>query len=950
MNKPVYSEPSSSVELLSTKLAPPRARAGLVPRRDLLARLDAGLEHKLTLLSAPAGFGKSTLAANWLATRAEGQGHRAESISLAPSPQSSVLVPHSAWVALDEGDNDPVRFWRYVLRACQAFESSLGAASLALLRQAQPPPYETLLTSFINNLAQLHGRFVLVLEDYHVIVAHQIHESLTFLLDHLPATLHLLLITRSDPPLPLARLRARDELCELHAADLRFSPAETQAFFAQSISLPLSPATLQQLDTRTEGWVAGLRLFALALRGQPTPSAIGQALLGFNGGDRRIAEYLIDDVLRAQPAPLQDFLLRTSILERLCADLCDALLDAGRTTTDESDCSLVVRPASLVLEKLERANLFLVPLDGQRHWYRYHALFAEAMREQARRQFGADGMRALYRRASRWYERQGQLADAVEAAFKAGDFAAAAALIVQIVDSPQHTNELHTLRRWSELLPEQIRHSYPSLCFAYAGALLFTEDRRAPATAALLQPPLLVAERHWRAAGDRPHLGALLTFRAMVHWWQGEHAQSFADARQAWDILPEQDVEWRGPCLLHLGAEALLAGRADAARELILEAQACCAAARNIHASLAAMFILADITRRQGQLHQAGQLYQSVIAEAGKVEFGAALDDRAGALLGLGSLAYEHNDLATARQHAAEALEISKQLRADELLVPAMLLLARVLHAGGETVSAQQQLDALLALPQCRRPWYRREALALQARLALARGELAAVQRWQSTYAQRSNEVPALQQEQEALLAARMLIAQHRAKAALPLLERWLADARANDRTGSVIEILMLSALAHDAQAGLPQAAPMLAEALSLAEAQGYVRLFVDEGPAMAGLLMLVRQHTPGSAPYLDALLAAFPSAEDRGVRTESARPKDSILSHQPSFYTEALSPQEQRVLQLLAAGLSNPEIAQELIVSVNTVKTQVQSIYRKLNLTSRSQARRVAQSLRRSP
>jgi LuxR family transcriptional regulator, maltose regulon positive regulatory protein len=948
MNQPLHNEPNDNTELLSTKLAPPRLRTGLVARSELLARLDAGLERKLTLLSAPAGFGKSTLAASWLTTRTEEQGLRTESVSLALSPQSSVLVPRSAWVALDEGDNDPVRFWRYLLRACQAFEPSLGAASLALLRAAQSPPYEALLTSFINELAQLNGRFVLVLEDYHAIVAGQIHEALTFLLDHLPPTLHLVLITRADPPLPLARLRARDELCELHADDLRFSLAETQAFFTQSMDLALTPEVLQQLDTRTEGWVAGLRLFALALQGQPTPQAITQAALGFSGGNRRIAEYLVDDVLRAQPAPLQDFLLRTSILERLCADLCDALLDEGRMTDDESDSSLVIRPSSFVLEEIERANLFLVPLDAQRRWYRYHALFAEAMRDQALRQFGADGMRALYGRASRWYERQGQLADAIEAALHAHDFAAAAALIARMVDSPQRTNELHTLRRWIELLPEQIRNTYPSLCLAYAAALLFTKDRRIPTTAALIQPLLEVAEQHWRVAGDRLHLGALLTFRAMVRWWQGDYAQSFADARQAWELLPEQDVEWRGPCLLHLGAEALLAGQADAARELILEAHACCAAAKNVHASLAAMFILADITRRQGELRQAGQLYQSVSAEAGKLEFGAALDDRAGALLGLGSLAYERNDLATAQQQATEALEISRQLCADELLVPAMLLLARVLHARGDIGPAQQQLDQLLALPACHRPWFRREALAMQARLALAQGELAAVQRWASTYAQRSDEVPALQQEQEALVVARMLIAQGRAKAALPLLDRWLTDARANGRTGSLIEILMLTALAYGTQAGLPRAAPVLTEALGLAEAQGYMRLFVDEGPAMANLLLFVRQHARGPAPYVDALLAAFP---DRRLQNADRRSQSeqSPISNLQSPMVESLSPQEQRVLQLLAAGLSNPEIAQELIVSVNTVKTQVQSIYRKLNLTSRSQARRAAQSLRRN-
>jgi LuxR family transcriptional regulator, maltose regulon positive regulatory protein len=468
--------------------------------------------------------------------------------------------------------------------------------------------------------------------------------------------------------------------------------------------------------------VAGLRLFALTLQEYHTQSALEQALAGFSGGDRRIAEYLVEDVLSAQPAPLQDFLLHTSILDRLCADLCDSLLEIEnaelkieKTAGELDHFQFSILNSQFTLEYLERANLFLVPLDGQRHWYRYHALFAEAMRDQARRRFGQAGLRALYGRASRWYEQQGQLADAVEAALNAHEFAAAAALIARILDSPQRTNELHTLRRWIELLPEHVRNEHPSLCLAYAVALLFTENRRAPTTAALLQPPLLVAERHWRATDDRLMLGATLTFRAMVGWWQGELPQAFADARAALELLPEHDQEWRGPCLLQVAYETLLAGQVDAAHGLVLEARACCDAVLNIHASLAATFLLGDICRQQGELRHAGQLYQAVFEASCKLEMGEPLDDRAGALLGLGSLDYEHNDLATAEQCATETLALGRKLCADELLVPATLLLARVLHAGGETVRAQLLLDALLAPTQRRQPWQQREALAAQA-------------------------------------------------------------------------------------------------------------------------------------------------------------------------------------------------------------------------------------------
>jgi LuxR family maltose regulon positive regulatory protein len=934
-------QPAGSTELLRTKLAAPQPRSALVPRTQLLSRLDAALDRKLTLISAPAGFGKSSLVASWLQDIADCR------LQIADLPKRQSAIHHSqcsvAWVALDAGDNDPARFWRYVFSACQAFDPSIGAASLPLLHAAQRPPYEALLTTFINEMAQLQGQCVLVLEDYHVIMAQQIHEAIAFLLDHLPSTLHLVLITRSDPPLPLARLRARDELCELHAADLRFSLAETQAFFAQSISLALTPVALRQLDARAEGWVAGLRLFALRLQGHHTPPAVEQALAGFSGHDRRIAEYFVEDVLSAQPEPLQHFLLCTSILDRLCADLCDAVIGDWRFGTGASELdahSPIPHPQSL-LDTLERANLFLMPLDGQRRWYRYHALFAEAMRDQARRRLGEAGLIALYSRASRWYEQQNQLPDAIEAALSAHEFASAARLIARVIDSAQLSNELHTLRRWIELLPQAIRDEHPSLCLNYAVALLFTEDRRAPATAALIRPLLLVAERHWSAAGDRLMLGATLTFRAMVGWWQGELPQSFADARRALELLPDDNREWRGPCLMQLAYETMLAGQADAARELILEARACCDAALNIHASLAASFLLGDICRMQGELRQAGQLYQAVLDQASKLEMGEPLDDRAGALLGLGSLAYEQNDLAAAEQWAAEALALGKQLRADELTIPATLLLARVLHAEGQATSAQELLDALLALTQHRGPWQYREALAAQARLALASGDLAAVQRWASTYARRSDDVPALQQEQESLLIARMLILQGEAGSALPLLQRWLADARANGRAGSAIEILAISALAHCALADLPRAMQALAEALALAQSQGYLRLFLDQGPALADLLLRMRQHARGPVPYLDTLLASF---ADR-LSISSGAPSSNLQS----LPVEPLSPQEQRVLQLLAAGLSNPEIAQELIVSVNTVKTQVQSIYRKLNVTSRSQARQAVQGLRRA-
>jgi LuxR family maltose regulon positive regulatory protein len=394
-----------------------------------------------------------------------------------PARNAQQALPPAAWVALDAGDNDPVRFWRYIITACQPFDAAIGQAALALVHTAQQPAWELVLTLFINDLAQLAGKAVLVLEDYHVITAPQIHEMVAFLLDHLPPTLHLIMTARSDPPLPLARLRAQADLTELRAVDLRFSLAETQAFFQQTLARPLAPELLERLEARTEGWVTGLRLVALTLQGRrESESQTEQLLVTLTGSRGHIFTYFITEVLNAQPASCQDFLLRTSVLSRLSGALCNAV-----TGRDDSE---------MLLEHLERANLFLIPLDSVGQWYRYHALFAEAMQHEARRRLGADQLRALSHRASHWYEAHGWRTEAVEAALAAQDFSRAAELIARSIAPAFVQNEYHTLRRWLEHLPEAVLHAHPPLCMTYAVALLFTSDRYAPATMARLQRPL----------------------------------------------------------------------------------------------------------------------------------------------------------------------------------------------------------------------------------------------------------------------------------------------------------------------------------------------------------------------------------------------------------------------------------------------------------------------------
>ncbi len=840
-----------SYELLKTKLALPRPRQSLVPRESLLSRLDQGLERKLILLSAPAGFGKTTLVSEWIATRRE----------LRESPSV-------AWVSLNAGDNDVALFWRYVITACQAFEATVGKAALELLRASRRLPLEAAITAFINDLAQLERRCVLVLEDYHVITSPQIHETVAYLIDHLPAMLHLVILTRSDPPLPLARLRAHDDLYELHAADLRFSMAETRAFLQQALSFPLSPASIERLEARTEGWVTGLRLLALALQGHKDSEDLERMLATISGSHRHIMEYLVADVLSSQPVSLQDFLLHTAFLNRLTGSLCDAVM--GRNDSE------------LVLEQLERANLFLLPLDDAGTWYRYHALFAEAMQHEARRRLGEDYLRALYDRASHWYEEHGLPAEAVEAVLAARDYTRAAALIEGMV-GPQNTSTgLQTFLRWIDRLPEEVLQVYPMLCLTQAIALLFTLDRSDPATMTLMQKPFDMAERYWRAHGDMFNLGEALALRSQAAWWQGDLPRAFAYARQALDLLPDEGSLWGAGAKLTAASEEEVAGRPFAARQLVREGRAIFEAMGNPFGTRAAQLMLAAIYTQQGELHQAERFYQQILAEAAEDP-----GDTASALIGLAKLSYEWNTLQEAEQQLIQALDICKRhvndigkYHAEQvILVPASLVLARVFHARGETVKARQLLEELVMLTQEHRwPYLHREVLACQVRLALDTEDLAAAQRWSGTITQLGEDLRFMQQEQEALIIARLLTAQGEPEEAIRLLDRWQEEAHTQGRGRSELEILILKALTYRRMSGhQSQSRQTLVQALTLARPEEYQRLFLDEGQEMASALQAVLSETRAEplASYARTLLYAFArqQAEQNASHSTSVSP-----------------------------------------------------------------------------
>ncbi|HVU70685.1 MAG TPA: LuxR C-terminal-related transcriptional regulator [Ktedonobacteraceae bacterium] len=894
---------SEGGELLRTKLTPPRLRGPLVERADLYARLDEALEQRVILLSAPAGAGKTTLVRAWLESRAE----RAK-------------MPPVAWVSLDANDNDPGRFWRYVLTACQSLQPGLGSQSLEMLRRMQQS-IETALTIFINELTQMAGRGILVLEDYHTITEPRVHETLSFLLDYLPETLHVVLITRVDPPLPLARWRVHRDLEELRAGDLRFSSQETRVFLQQAFPFPLAPETLVRLEERIEGWAAGLRLLTLAAQGRRDQHESEHLLATFSGSHQHILEYLVADVLNAQPRQLQDFLLQTSLLPRLSAPLCDAL--TGRQDSGQ------------VLGQLDQANLFLYPLDASGQWYRYHALFAEAMQFEARQRLGEEAWNDLHRRASRWYEADGSHLEAVEMAILGRDFAYAADMMERLTNPQIFQREYYTLLRWADKLPEEHLQTRPGLCIIYATGLLYLTDRRSPAVPTLIEKPLRLAEQVWQAEGNRSGLGQIEALRSSALWWQADYTRSFDKARRSQELLPAEEALWRGSNLVTLGVAELFAGRPGKAREILIEARLANEIAGNFFAARAARFVLCQIYEQRGELRLAGQIYQQLFSEA---EAAQDFPDVGAACLGLGKLAYEWNHQGDAREALEQCLDVARRFSDDENLVHATVFLARLNHFAGQSQQVQQDLTALSARMQ-RWPHLLHEMYACQALLALTSGDLVGAQQHIAAGTHFSNQAIFQHQETLARLQARLLIAQGQTDEALALLLTWQVETQERGFTRSLLEILVLQALAHHARKEMPQARQALLQALTLARPENYQRLFLDEGPLPGEILrsLLPDIREEHLQAWARSLLGAF--------NREYSASASSVAPGEPELI-EPLSPQERRVLRLLAAGRSNPEIANELVVSINTIKTQVQSIYYKLGVNSRQEARDAARKL----
>jgi LuxR family maltose regulon positive regulatory protein len=906
------------VPLLQTKLyipsvrpdPPTGLRARLVSRPRLIERLNEGLcsGRKLTLVSAPAGFGKTTLLSEWASQRV------GESADRRPV----------AWLSLDGGDNDPARFWAYFVAALQTIpglgETGVGESALAMLRtlQRQTLPVEAILTALINEIATSPTDFILVLDDYHLIQARPIHDALTFLLDHLPPPMHLALVTRADPPLPIARLRGQGRLIELRQTDLRFTPQEAAEFLNQVMGLSLSTEDVAALESRTEGWIVGLQLAALSLQGRADNH---EFITAFSGGHHYVLEYLTEEVVRRQPEPVQRFLVQTSILDRLCGPLCNAL-------TGESD-------GEAMLAHLRRRNLFILPLDDEHHWYRYHHLFADLLNNLLRKEGPPEYIRELHLRACAWHDENGLAAEAVSHALAAQDLERAAQLIERHSLAMVTRGELTTLLRWIDALPDDLAHSRPWLCIHQAWPLTFAG--KADAAEPLLQqieqqvlPDNLTPE-------SEEILGHVAAMRAMLAVMRGDMLRAIELAHRADELLPSDNLIPRSIIPYTLASAYCAEGELVQASQALTEELKIGRAADNLWTVVRSLCDLADLRIIQGQLRRATDLCQEALQQA--EERGARQFGTVGyVLVKLGELLRERNELIAARDHVLEGVNLMQKWRQPYEMVSGYTALAAVLEAQNDAEGALEALQNAEQIQSQHPNYYKLNSMVnvCRIRLCLAQGgpEDAARQAMETQLGETS---ALIFREQEQMILARVRIAQGRWNEALHLLAQLAEDAESGGRFGRLLEMLALQAVALQLQGDTAPALIALEKALTVGEPEGYLRVFVDLGVPMATLLQQAAAR--GSAPdYVSRLLVAF-GAGEKEIASAALHPSTPFL-------VESLTRRELEVLQLIGEGYSNQEIAKALVITLNTVKKHASGIYGKLGVRSRTQAVARAQEL----
>ena len=903
--------------LLTTKLHVPQARVERVLRPHLVARLQQGLEGKLILVSAPAGYGKTTLICEWL----------------------TACKQAIAWVSLDKGDNDPARFWAYILAALQSAFSSSARTLPEVLLQDNPPINEASISLLINELDKLGQPIILVLDDYHNIEDQAIHDGLSLLVEQAPTHFHLVILTRADPPLPLARLRARSQMAELRLADLRFRKRESTEFLNTVMKLSLSEADLSVLEASTEGWVAGLQMAGLSLQGKEDASTF---IRSFSGENRYVLDFLFEEVFQRQPREIQDFLLRTSVLEQLCGSLCDAvnLRDDGQAT----------------LGILENSNLFLISLDDRRKWYRYHHLFGDLLKSRLQQTFPEETA-LLHQRASGWYFAENNLESAIVHALAAQDFERAASLVELVIKNEEVLNHLVALRSWMDHLPLETLEMHPWLC-VYRAWVDFETGQRG-----IVEERLQTLERSTERsleAGDpqRQHIqGHIAALRAYEAFSAGNIPQVLEMGQRALRLLPADD-RMRSSAAIVLGAAYWANGDVQQAEWSFRLAREAALKISSVRAAPATCYIgLQQV--KQGRLQDAIDTFQDGLRMAtlpdGNETFLAGF-----ANIRLGDLHRERNDLALASCFLTRGLEQCVHLGQVDVLVDAYVCLGRYQLTVGDlnSLSETLQMADRVVQPMKVDAWVRCWLDDLRLRFWLAKGDLDAANRWAQNSGLSPDGPLSYQHDLHHQNLARVLVAQGRlynsgtaSEKASALLARLRAAAEKAGWVHEEIRILILQALNEQAQHKSGSALKNLARAAVLAEPGGYVRVFVDEGDIMRGLLVALgknlqnekhevlnefgisfqSEHTAAIRRHIGRLVAAFENVPTRPAQAEPARAVQEVI--------EPLSAREMEVLNLLAQGCADKQIAENLVIARETVHKHLKNIYGKLGVHSRTEA-----------
>lgn len=935
--------------LLTTKLYIPPPRPGSVSRPRLMERLNTSLQHRPggVVISAPPGFGKSTLLSEWVRQ----------------IEQANPLVSAVGWVSLDAADNRPRRFLAYCLAALQKIQPELGQDALARLSDHTLTP-ATFLTPLINEMMNISRPFVFVLDDYHVIEMPLIHQALAFVLDNLPPQGHLVIASRTHLPFSLARLRARGQLTELTATDLAFTPTETAEFLNKTMALKLTSHEIEALEARTEGWIAGLQMAALSMQGIQDTTTFVRA---FTGSHRYVLDYLLEEVLNRQSQPIQHFLLYTSILNRLTAPLCDTLLTKPppdnqppppQPSDDPNPSSPIPNPQSstsnlqppiinyqlppsqTILDQLNQANLFIIPLDDERRWYRYHHLFADLLRDRLSQQIDSDELADLHRRASDWYRTHGPTTEAMSHALAALDTQRIVTLVREKAVTLVSQGEFMAMLSWLEHLPPEMTRSWSRIPLLPVWAMVLTGQLDS------VEPRLRELEQQFNFDDDpTPVSGEITAIRAFVAYFRRDMAQAIELCRRAITQLPVSNPFLRGILVQSLGAALAWGGYSNQAADAFVEAANVNRGVKNWEAMLMAEWSLASTQAEQGYLKRAIDTHRQtlgLITSTPDVELPHRPPYLGRIQLGLAEIFYQQNRLSEAQQYLDSGLDALSQSHDRDLIATGHLILARLKQAQGDYDGARQAIrQAETSARQHPGPFYwAKQIAAYHATLWLAEGNVNAVQSWLEAlelWPVTEPEVIPYLREPEYLLLVRFLLTNHQPPSdshqpaphphlgpATKVLLLILTNAQANGRTSRVIELLLLQALLHNAQDETDTALTLLEQALSLAVPEEYVRVFVDEGQPMVRLLRQLTT-TDSSTPhraYIHKLIAA-------------TQPQENT----PTPLLDPLSERELEILRLTATGMSNKQLAETLVLTVGTVKWHLNNIYSKLGVSSRTKA-----------